>query len=48
MVDVSVIIPYHRDRGHLADAIASYNAQEFTGTSELILSHNPAFSQGQN
>jgi GT2 family glycosyltransferase len=48
MVDVSVIIPYHRDRGHLADAIASYNAQEFTGTSELILSHNPNYSLGEN
>ena len=48
MVDISVIIPYHQDRGYLFDAIESYEAQEFTGTSELILSHNPAFSQGQN
>ncbi len=48
MVDVSVIIPYHQDRGYLFDAIESYEAQEFTGTSELILSHNPTFSQGQN
>jgi len=48
MVDVSVIIPYHQDRGYLFDAIESYEAQEFTGTSELILSHNPIFSQGQN
>tara|TARA_R110002110_G_scaffold109787_1_gene273699 strand:- start:16 stop:663 length:648 start_codon:yes stop_codon:yes gene_type:complete len=48
MIDVSVIIPYHQDRGYLFDAIDSYEAQEFTGTSELILSHNPTFSQGQN
>jgi len=48
MVDVSVIIPYHQDRGYLFDAIESYEAQEFIGTSELILSHNPTFSQGQN
>ena len=48
MIDVSVIIPYHQDRGYLFDAIESYEAQEFTGTSELILSHNPTFSQGQN
>jgi GT2 family glycosyltransferase len=48
MVDVSVIIPYHRDRGYLFDAIESYEAQEFTGTSELILSHNPLFTLGQN
>ena len=47
-MDVSVIIPYHQDRGYLFDAIESYEAQEFTGTSELILSHNPIFSQGQN
>ena len=47
-MDVSVIIPYHQDRGYLFDAIESYEAQEFTGTSELILSHNPTFSQGQN
>ena len=38
MIDVSVIIPYHQDRGYLFDAIESYEAQEFTGTSELILS----------
>ena len=30
MVDVSVIIPYHQDRGYLFDAIESYEAQEFT------------------
>ena len=48
MIDVSVIIPYHQDRGFLFDAIDSYDAQEFTGTSELILSHNPTFSQGKN
>ena len=48
MVDVSVIIPYHRDRGYLFDAIESYEAQEFTGTSELILSHNPTYSLGEN
>ena len=48
MVDVSVIIPYHQDRGYLFDAIESYEAQEFTGTSELILSHNPNFSLGDN
>ena len=48
MIDVSVIIPYHQDRGYLFDAIESYEAQEFKGTSELILSHNPTFSQGQN
>jgi len=48
MVDVSVIIPYHQDRGYLFDAIESYEAQEFTGTSELILSHNPTFTLGQN
>jgi GT2 family glycosyltransferase len=48
MVDVSVIIPYHQDRGYLFDAIESYEAQEFTGTSELILSHNPTFLLGQN
>ena len=44
MTDVSVIIPYHQDRGYLFDAIESYEAQEFTGTSELILSHNPNYS----
>jgi len=48
MVDVSVIIPYHQDRGYLFDAIESYEAQEFTGTSELILSHNPTYSLGEN
>ena len=48
MVDVSVIIPYHQDRGYLFDAIESYEAQDFTGTSELILSHNPTFTLGQN
>lgn len=48
MLDVSVIIPYHQDRDYLFDAIDSYEVQEFTGTSELILSHNPTFSQGQN
>ena len=48
LVDVSVIIPYHKDRGYLFDAIESYESQEFTGTSELILSHNSTFSQGQN
>ena len=48
MVDISVIIPYHQDRGYLFDAIESYEAQEFRGTSELILSHNPTFTLGQN
>jgi len=48
MIDVSVIIPYHQDRGYLFDAIESYEAQEFTGTSELILSHNPTYTLGQN
>lgn len=48
MIDVSVIIPYHQDRGYLFDAIESYEAQEFTGTSELILSHNPNYSLGEN
>lgn len=48
MVDVSVIIPYHQDRGYLFDAIESYEAQEFTGTSELILSNNSNYSLGQN
>ena len=48
MIDVSVIIPYHQDRGYLFDAIESYEAQEFTGTSELILSHNPTYSLGEN
>ena len=48
MIDVSVIIPYHEDRGYLFDAIESYEAQEFTGTSELILSHNPTYSLGEN
>jgi GT2 family glycosyltransferase len=48
MVDISVIIPYHEDRGYLFDAIESYEAQEFTGNSELILSHNPSFTLGQN
>ncbi len=48
MIDVSVIIPYHQDRDYLFDAIESYEAQEFRGTSELILSHNSNFSQGQN
>ena len=48
MVDISVIIPYHEDRGYLFDAIESYEAQEFRGTSELILSHNPQFTLGQN
>jgi hypothetical protein len=33
MIDVSVIIPYHQDRGYLSDAIESYETQEFTGTS---------------
>ena len=48
MVDISVIIPYHQEREYLFDAIESYEAQEFTGTSELILSHNPLFTLGQN
>jgi|TARA_R110000782_G_scaffold158529_1_gene250648 glycosyltransferase involved in cell wall biosynthesis len=48
MVDISVIIPYHQDRGYLFDAIESYEAQEFRGTSELVLSHNPTFTLGQN
>ncbi len=48
MIDVSVIIPYHQDRGYLFDAIESYEAQEFTGTSELILSHNLTYSLGEN
>ena len=48
MVDISVIIPYHQDRGYLFDAIESYEAQEFTGNSELILSHNPTYSLGEN
>jgi len=48
MIDVSVIIPYHQDRGYLFDAIESYEAQEFTGTSELILSQNPTYSLGEN
>lgn len=47
-MDVSVIIPYHQDRDYLFDAIESYEAQEFTGTSELILSHNPTYSLGEN
>ena len=48
MIDISVIIPYHQDREYLFDAIESYEAQEFTGNSELILSHNPSFTLGQN
>ena len=48
MIDVSVIIPYHQDRGYLLEAIESYELQEFTGTSELILSHNPTYSLGEN
>jgi len=48
MIDISVIIPYHQDRGYLFDAIESYESQVFTGTSELILSHNPTFLLGQN
>jgi GT2 family glycosyltransferase len=48
MIDVSVIIPYHQDRDYLFDAIESYESQNFTGTSELILSHNPTYSLGEN
>ena len=46
--DVSVIIPYHYDRGFLVDAIESYENQIFSGTSELILSHGPDKSLGGN
>ena len=45
MIDVSVIIPYHQDRGFLFDAIDSYEAQEFTGTSELIIAQPCVFSR---
>jgi GT2 family glycosyltransferase len=48
MVDISVIIPYNRDRGWLSEAISSYEAQVFTGTSELILSHGPNQSCAEN
>ena len=48
MVDVTVVIPYNRDRGWLNEAIASYEAQEFTGNSELILSHDPNQSCAEN
>jgi len=47
-LDVSVIIPYHQDRGYLFDAIESYEAQEFTGASELILSYDPNQSCAEN
>jgi hypothetical protein len=47
-VDVSVIIPYHKDRGYLSEAIESYEKQIFSGTSELILSHGPEKSLGGN
>ena len=46
--DVSVIIPYHKDRGYLSDAIQSYENQEFTGTSELILAYGPEKTLGGN
>jgi GT2 family glycosyltransferase len=46
--DVSVIIPYHYDRGFLVDAIESYENQIFSGTSELIISHGPDKSLGEN
>ena len=46
--DVSVIIPYHKDRGYLSDAIQSYENQEFTGTSELILAYGPEKTLGEN
>ena len=47
-IDVSVIIPYNKDRGFLVDAIESYENQIFSGTSELILSHGPDRSLGGN
>ena len=46
--DVSVIIPYHKDRGYLSDALQSYENQEFAGTSELILAHGPEKTLGEN
>ena len=48
MVDVTVVIPYNYDRGWLSEAIASYEAQVFTGNSELILSHDPNQSCAEN
>ena len=46
--DVSVIIPYNKDRGYLSDAIQSYENQKFAGTSELILAYGPEKTLGGN
>ena len=47
IMDVSIIIPYNEDRGYLAAAKQSAEAQEFKGSFEVILSHSPG-SLGTN
>lgn len=47
-MDVSIIIPYNRDRGLLRYAIESAKAQKFSGKFEVLPIHGRKYTLGQN